>query len=362
MCPLSKGNALKYNLVCTNCGHRYGPSHKSQVCTACGSFLEVVYKSAPKVLSQMRGSFWDFSGVLPDGKYRRYEVGMTKMFTDAEDKKLLYKLETENPTHSFKDRGSIIEVAKAKEYGFDEVACASTGNMAYSVAYYSKLYGIKSRIFVSREANRDKIEEIRSTHDAVITRGKWDFTGAQKEALKYSAKTGAFITGDYCYRKEGQKTIAYEIISSAKDVSNIIVPVGNATLLSGTLKALNEMEAAGSIKRQPKVIAVQSERCNPFSKSFNLNGKVSYIAPATSADAIAVGYPTFGDMAAEQLRLNGGTAVSVSEASMAKAQRRMNEDYGITIELASAATIAAYDLLKPHLRGKSVAIISGGNV
>ena len=284
------------------------------------------------------------------------------MFTDMEDKKLMYKLETENPTHSFKDRGSVIEVAKAKEFGFDEVACASTGNMAYSVAYYSKLYGIKSRIFVSREANRDKIEEIRSTHDAVITKGDWDFTGAQKEALKYSAKTGAFITGDYCYRKEGQKTIAYEIISSARDTSNIIVPVGNATLLSGTLKALQEMEAAGSIKRQPKVIAVQSARCSPFSKAFNLGRKVSYLTPSTSADAIAVGYPTFGDMAAEQLRLNGGMAISVSEASMAKAQRRMKEYYGITIELASAATIAAYDSLKAHLRGRSVAIISGGNV
>ena len=353
---------MKYGLVCTNCGHAYGSSYKSQVCARCGSFLEVVYKSNPKVTAAARGSFWDFSGILPDGKYRKYEVGMTKMFSDAEDDQLIYKLETENPTHSFKDRGSVIEVAKAKEYGFKEVACASTGNIAYSVAYYSKLYGIKSRIFVSRDANKDKIEEIMSTHDAVITRGKWDFTGAQKEALKYASKTGAFITGDYCYRKEGQKTIAYEIIASAKSVSNIIVPVGNATLLSATLKALSEMESAGAIKRQPKVIAVQSERCNPFSKAFNSKEMVRYATPSTSADAIAVGYPTFGDMAAKQLRQNGGMAVSVSEALMRRAQDRMREYYGITIELASAATIAAYALLKPRLKGKSVAIISGGNV
>jgi threonine synthase len=284
------------------------------------------------------------------------------MFSDAEDERLLYKLETENPTHSFKDRGSVIEVAKAKEYGFDEVSCASTGNMAYSVAYYSKLYGLRSRIFVSNDANKDKIEEIRSTHDAVITRVKGDFTEAQKDALKYSEKTGAFITGDYCYRKEGQKTIAYEIISSLDDASNIIVPVGNATLLSGTLKALHEMEAAGSIRRQPKVIAVQSDRCDPFSKAFNSKSKVKYAAPSTSADAIAVGYPTFGDMAAVQLRLNGGMAVSVSEASMREAQKRMMKEYGITIELASAATIAAYKSLKGRLSGKSIAVISGGNV
>ena len=353
---------MEYSLVCTNCGHAYDQLYKSQLCARCESFLEVVYKSEPKAPTAARGSFWDFSGVLPEGKYRKYEVGMTKMFSDAGDDRLMYKLETDNPTHSFKDRGSVIEVAKAKEYGFDEVACASTGNMAYSVAYYSKLYGIRSRIFVSREANKDKIEEIMSTHDAVITRGKWDFTGAQKEALKYASKTGAFITGDYCYRKEGQKTIAYEIISSAKNVSNIIVPVGNATLLSGTLKALSEMEAAGAIKRQPKVIAVQSERCNPFSKAFNYKGMVKYTVPSTSADAIAVGYPTFGDMAARQLRQNGGMAVSVSEASMRRAQKRMKEYYGLTIELASAATIAAYDSLKPRLKGNSVAIISGGNV
>ena len=342
--------------------NEYNSDYRSQVCGACGSILEVVYKQTPSFPKKPITSFWDFAPAFPDGKYRHYEVGLTKTFRDGNDDRLFYKLEITNPTRSFKDRGSVIEVAKAKEYGFNEVVCASTGNMAYSVAYYSKLYGLKAKIFVSKDANKDKVEEIRSTHDADITKEKYDFTKAQEMAIRYSKEHNAFLTGDYCYRKEGQKSVAYEIALSMHDVSNIIVPVGNATLLSATLKAIDELGRALRAWKKPRIIGVQAAKCDPFVLSFTSGKGIKYVKPRTAADAIAVGYPTFGNDALRKLRENGGIAISVSEAAMRAAQKSMLKKYGLTIELASAATIAAYSSLKGSLRGKSVLVISGGNV
>ncbi|MEM3841498.1 MAG: pyridoxal-phosphate dependent enzyme [Candidatus Micrarchaeaceae archaeon] len=352
---------MEYTLKCTACGAEYKSSFGSQICGKCSSILEVVYLSKPKI-PRKTSSFWDFYQAFPKGNYRHYELGMTRLMQDKAERSLFYKLEILNPTHSFKDRGSVIEVAKAMEYGFDEIVCASTGNMAYSIAYYAKLYGIKSKIFVSRDANADKIDEIRSTHDADITRGEWDFTGAQKKASDYAAKNGAFLAGDYCYRKEGQKSIAYEIMCEMPDIKNIIVPVGNATLLSATLKALEEVKNSWNLSEVPRVIAVQASKCSPLVKAFGSHKKVAYVPPMTAADAIAVGYPTFGDQAIEALRRNKGNAVSVSEAKMAAAQRLISEEYGLTVEMASAATLAAYKDIKKKLNGKTVLVISGGNV
>jgi threonine synthase len=346
---------MDYYLKCTKCGEVYNRHYDGQTCGKCGGLLEVVYKGKlPKIAGAY--SFWDFKPILPKGIYKEFEVGLTKTIKGKEEG-LYLKLEIENPTHSFKDRGSVIEVAKAHEYGYDEIVCASTGNMAYSLAYYAKAYGIKAKIFVSKNVSKDKMEYIRKTHDANVTKVDGDFSLAQKHAEKYAKRRNVFLTGDYCYRKEGQKTIAYELNWHKFD--NIIVPVGNATLISGILKAIVEMKASGSIKKVPKVIGVESESCKPLYDAFK-SGKLKYEKPNTIADAIAVGYPTFGMQAIELLKKLGGYMVTVSDKEMESEQNLFYQDYGLVAELAGVASLAAYKKLKP--KGKTVAIISGANV
>jgi len=353
---------LRYHLECLRCGSIFESGYDKQICGKCSGILEVVYERNPYIPKGNLNSFWDFLPALPSGSYRRYEVGLTKTIKSTDLPCTYMKMEIGNPTHSFKDRGSVIEVGKAHDYGYKEVVCASTGNMAYSVAYYSKLYGIKAKIFISNNASRDKVRDIRETHDADVTRVNGDFNKAQRLAEAYAKRNGAFLTGDYCYRKEGQKTIAYEILLAGKDVNSIVVPVGNATLLSGTFKAVKEFKVARRISKTPAVIGVEASSCSPLYKAFTRDRNVEYETPKTMADAIAVGYPTYGDQAIQYMHKYGGSMRTASEAEMSKEQLSFTNRYGLAVELAGVASLAAIRSGKGIPKGVKVAVVTGANV
>ncbi len=353
---------MKYYLKCTKCGSTFESDYGGQICSRCSGILEVVYARKPVLGREKLSSFWDFMPVLPSGNYCRYEVGLTKIIKSIDLPNTYMKLEIGNPTHSFKDRGSVIEVGKAHDYGYREVVCASTGNMAYSVAYYARLYGMKAKVFISSNASRDKVRDIRDTHDADVTRVDGDFNKAQRLAEAYARRNGAFLAGDYCYRKEGQKTIAYEILLSGIGADSIIVPVGNATLLSGTFKAIEEFGAAKRSARMPAVVGVEAKACSPLYKAFKGSKGVEYEMPRTKADAIAVGYPTFGDQALEYMQKHSGAMETVSESDMAKEQQSFTERYGLTVELAAVAPLAFIRNGIGVPKGARAAVITGANV
>lgn len=352
---------MKYHLECKACGAEFSHTNPYQTCPRCGSVLEVVYDGKLNIPKRRGQGFWDYESLLPDGRYSRYELGGTRV-VHAQGSRLMLKLEIENPTRSFKDRGSVVEIGKAHEYGYSEVVCASTGNMAYSIAYYAKLAGLSARVYISNNANKDKINDIRAVGDAEVVRVDGDFTRAQKEAERYARRNEAFLTGDYCYRKEGQRIMAYEIMTQVPDATHIIVPVGNATLLSGIIKAIGEMRAAKALKHTPKIVAVQAERTEPFVRAFLSGRRVRYVRPSTKADAIAVGFPTFGDDAAEGLRRLGGEAVTVTDLEMKAEARRFFKGYGLVAELAGVASIAAARKMRFSNGDVPVAVVSGGNV
>ncbi len=345
---------MDYSLKCIKCDRIYKSSYTKQVCEGCGSILEVVYKKNAKV--PQSSAFWDYENLFPKCNYRHYNLGSTELIQSTEHRNLFLKLELQNPTRSFKDRGSVIEVAKAKEYGYKEIAVASTGNMAYSLAYYAKTDGIKASVFIGKGANQDKIRDILMTHDAEIHRVNGDFSKAQDSAAKYAERNGAFLAGDYCYRKEGQKTVMYEIAAQLGNITHIIVPVGNATLISGVAKALNELN------RKIKIIAVQASLCDPLVKAFRSNTKIRYQVPKTKADAIAVGMPTFGSQAIAAIKETSGSAIAVTDKEMEKEQEVLYAKEGILAELAGAASIAAFKKIRFRKSDRVVAIISGGNI
>lgn len=353
---------MKYSLKCLGCDSEYGPSYPYQTCGACGGNLEVAYEERPRFLKSHGEEFWDYEALLPYGKYRHSELGGTKLIRSHTPENIYLKLEIENPTRSFKDRGSVVEVAKAKEYGYDTIACASTGNMAYSLCYYADLEGMKARVFISSDANKDKLRNIRKVGDAEIERVNGDFNKALGLAYKFARRSGAFLTGDYCYRKEGQKTVAYEIMDQLPSATHIVVPVGNATLVSAVFRALKEMESTGRIKRCPKIIAVQAERCSPLVKALKSGNKIKYETPKTKADAIAVGYPTFGEEGLRAVIETEGSGITVTEKEMLGGQKAFQREYGLIAELAGVASLIAARKLRLKAGERAVAIISGGNV
>jgi threonine synthase len=348
---------MRYLLKCPSCGKQYSMFFPRQLCDRCGGILEIA-RAGDVVLKELKKDFWSYEPLLPEGEYRHYKLGNTTLLPAVREG-LFLKLENENPTKSFKDRGSVVEVAKALEYGYDEVVCASTGNMAYSVAYYAKLGGIRATIFVSRNANWLKIRDIRETRDAKITRVDGDFTEAQRRAIGYARRKEAFLAGDYGYRKEGQKTLVCEIMAELPGVRNILIPVGNATLFSASYKALQELAGLGLIKRLPCLVAVQATLTDPVTAAYRKGGPVKYQKPVTDAGAIAVGFPTYGDQAVAAIRATRGTAVDVTDAEMEEERVAFFRDYGLQVEMAGVASVAAFRKL--DLKGPSVAVVSGGN-
>jgi threonine synthase len=348
---------MRYGLKCLACGKQYSLFFPRQLCDKCGGILEVVYSGLAE-MATLKKDFWSYEALLPEGEYRRYKLGNTTLLS-ATKQGLFLKLEMENPTKSFKDRGSVVEIAKALEYGYDEVVCASTGNMAYSVAYYAKLGGIRATIFVSKNANWLKIRNIQDTRDANIIKVDGDFTEAQRRAIGYAKRKEAFLTGDYGYRKEGQKTLVYEIMAELPSVRNILIPVGNATLFSATYKALMELKRLGLVHRLPRLIAVQASLTDPLVTAYRKKEKVKYQKPLTDAGAIAVGFPTYGDQALEGIRATRGEAVDVTDKEMEDERKAFYREYGLQVEMSGVASLAAFR--KIDLEGQSAAVISGGN-
>ncbi|MEM3839458.1 MAG: pyridoxal-phosphate dependent enzyme, partial [Candidatus Micrarchaeaceae archaeon] len=320
---------MDYVLQCTKCSRRAKDESQFR-CGSCNSILEVKYDYSKLDLpKKFRGKKASNKKYLPFLPVKALSAGLgeggtplvRKHFGDLGGVSLLMKLETLNPTRSFKDRGSAVEITKAADLGFSEVACASTGNMGMSIAYYARKAGIKSTIFISSGANKSKIAMIKK-YGAKVVKVNGDFNYALKMSEKFALSKPVFLCGDYHYRKEGQKTVIFEILDQLGTTPDFIfLPVGNATLLSAAYKGLAEYKMLGWIRRLPKIVAVQSSACAPFVKAYNRKEKIGYIRPKTIADAIAVGYPTFGDQGISAIKKTKGFAISVPDSAIASAAR-----------------------------------------
>ncbi len=143
----------------------------------------------------------------------------------------------------------------------------------------------------------------------------------------------------------------------------MFVPVGNATLLAGIYKGLREFRRFGLIHRFPRLVAVQSERCNPFTRAYGSGRPIRYVKPKTIADAIAVGYPTFGFEGLKALKATKGLSMEVSEQEIENAVLQLRR-LGIGSETGGASSFAGYLKLcrtDAGLEGKRVVVIVSGN-
>jgi len=354
-----------YILKCSECGTIYDSSYAWPRCEKCGGLLEVEYDydriELPKNFKTEFIKQWKYRPFYPiSRKPITAGEGGTRLKKVGEG--LYIKIEIDNPTKSFKDRGSTVEITKALEFGYDRVVVASTGNMALSVSAYSEIAGIQAITFVGSGANQNKIDMIRNKGGKVV-QVDGDFNVAMSEAEKFAMRTGAFLVGDYLYRKEGQKGVFFEIIDQLgfNPPDYLFVPVGNATLISASYKALLELRRFGLIDKIPKIIGVQAEGAKPF-VDYVRTGKLRKVNVNTNADAIAVGYPTYAKQAKEAIEKTGGEAVTVTDEEMLNAMEILYKKAGVCSELAGAAAFAA--MIKHKIReGESaVAVVSGGNL
>jgi threonine synthase len=250
------------------------------------------------------------------------------------------KVEGQNPTGSFKDRGMVVAVAKATEEGSRAIICASTGNTSASAAAYGAAAGIA--VVVILPAGRiaaGKLLQAQAAGARVVA-----VDGGFDDALRVVREMTAEAAGDHPltlvnsvnpYRIEGQKTAAFEICEDLGGAPDYLaIPVGNAGNITAYWKGFSEYRAAGMVETTPRLLGFQAAGAAPLVLGHDVE------APETVATAIRIGRPASGDLALAARDASGGLIDAVTDEEILAAYRDLARHEGIFCEPASAASVA----------------------
>ncbi len=268
---------------------------------------------------------------------------------------LWLKFEGMNPTGSFKDRGMVMAVAKAKEEGATAVICASTGNTSASAAAYAAAAGMRCHVVIpDGKVALGKLAQA-LIHGANVVR----IAGSFDDALNIVRKDGltsALVNSVNPFRIEGQKTSAFEIVETLGRAPDILaLPVGNAGNISAYWKGFVEHDERKKTGR-PMIFGAQAEGAAPF-----IHG-APIANPETVATAIRIGNPASWSTAQRARLESGGRIDAVSDAEILAAQARLSMEAGVFCEPASAAGVASLFKIgkSGQLAGKTiVAVLTG---
>jgi len=349
----------KYVLRCFSCGSESAERESYTICKKCGQPLEVEYdyeqiaeklnvhvlKSAP-----MRATkYIDF---YPIGNLRKIvslNEGGTPLYRCRKLEKLLglraiwIKFEGTNPTGGFKDRGSMVELTKAIELGARNIICASTGNMAASLAAYSSVASLPCYVVVPEGTPLGKMAQTLAFGARIVqVRGSYD--DAAGIVVHLADDKSFYLAGDYAFRLEGQKSQAYEIAEQLgwRSPDKVIVPLGNGTNASAIWKGFREFNRFDLVDSLPKLVGAQAESVSPIATAFFNNAKVARISkPHTVASAVCVGNPSDAGKALRSMRESGGCASVASDHAILESEKLLAKTESIFVEPSGAIPLAA---------------------
>jgi len=348
-------------LKCRECGREY-PIEPIYVCEFCFGPLEVAYDynsiaaavSREKIKERPQ-NLWRYRELLPiDGEP---QVGLDAGFTPLLKAENLSKVlgvdelyikddTVVHPTLSFKDRVVSIALTKAKEFGFDTVACASTGNLAHSVSANGARAGFKRFIFIPASLEASKIvASLVYEPNLIAVDGNYDDVNrlCSEVANKYR---WAFVNINIRpFYAEGSKTIGYEIVEQLgwKAPDNIVVPCASGSLLTKVWKSFREFREIGILKElSTKVFAAQATGCSPITTAIKLGTDIIRpVKPDTIAKSLAIGNPADGFYATQVIRDTGGYGADVSDQEIIDAIKLLARTEGVFAETAGGVTLAS---------------------
>jgi threonine synthase len=262
---------------------------------------------------------------------------------------LYFKLESCNPTGSFKDRGMVVAVAKAVEEGNKAVMCASTGNTSASAAAFAAHCGLEAYVVVPRgRIAQGKLAQA-VAHGAKIIAVDDNFDAALRIARLITDKHPiALVNSVNPYRIEGQKTAAFEIVDALGDAPDyLFIPVGNAGNITAYWRGFLEYYRLREANKRPRMMGFQAAGAAPI-----VEGK-PVADPQTIATAIRIGNPASWESAVAARDESRGVIAAVTDDEIIDAYYRLAREEGIFGEPASAASVAG--LLKVAREGLSLA-------
>jgi threonine synthase len=376
-------------LRCRACGRpeELGPSF---VCPACFGPLEIVYdydvaRSAltREAIAARDPGIWRYLELLPVERApeRGLAVGSTPLVRAdrlagslglGTGTILRLKDDTRNPTLSFKDRVVAVATARAVEFGFDTLACASTGNLAGATAAAAAAAGLRAFVFIPADLEPAKIEHALS-YGATVVRVEGTYDDVNRLSLEIADEEGwAFVNVNIRpFYAEGSKTIAFEVAEQLgwrlPDV--LVGPIASGSMFTKIAKGFDELAEIGLVERKPvRFVGAQPEGCSPVATAFAEG--VDEIRPVRSPDTIvrslSIGSPSDGGYALDLARRTGGSIESIPDAVTASAIRRTAAEQGIFVETAGGVTVGAVEAARARgvIRDgdEVVAILSGNGV
>ena len=342
-------------LRCTQCGAERTLVALS-ACERCFGPLEPVYELDSLTREEIEAgppSLWRFAPLLPVAppEPALLAPGLTplvaapRLAAEVGVGELFLKLDTANPTHSFKDRVVAVATAKAQELGLEALACASTGNLANAVAARAAVEGLPAAIFCPADVEREKLLAS-AAHGATIyaVRGNYDACSRLTIELSFELPWAFVNVTLRAYYAEGSKTLAYEVVEQLdwELPHAVVVPVASGSLLQRTERGFDDFRRLGLVEGPaPRLIGAQPDGCSPVAAAFAEGGDVRPVRPETVARSLAIGNPADGDAAIAAVRRSGGAIHAVAEDAIAENMLLLASTSGVFGETAAGVTLGA---------------------
>ncbi len=347
-------------LRCKECGEEL-PLGASYACAFCFGPLEVVYDRDYLARTVTRESIaagppsiWRYADLLPcapDDPTAGLPVGLSPLVRAPRLAERLglsdvwVKNETANPTHSFKDRVVSVAMQKARELGYEVVACASTGNLAQSVAAHAAAVGMQSYVFIPADLEPQKIIAT-GIYGCTLVAVDGTYDDVNRLCMELAAdRPWAFVNVNVRpYYSEGSKTLAYETAEQLGWTlpDRCVVPIASGSLYTKIHRGFTELIDLGLVEGGvPVMNGAQAAGCGPVAAAFEAGlDFVAPVRPDTIAKSLAIGNPADGLFALDVARGTGGTIDAVTEEEIVEGIALLAETTGVFTETAGGVTTA----------------------
>jgi len=347
-------------LRCRECDREYALT-PAYTCEWCFGPLEVAYDydAIRAVVTRDRiakgpASIWRYADLLPAERAASVDLGdgftplvrADRLAAELGLGELWIKNDTLNPTNSFKDRVVAVALSKATEFGFTTAACASTGNLANSVAAHAARAGLRSFVFVPSNLEAGKILTTAIYGgNLVAVEGNYDDVNRLCAELAGTYRWAFVNVNLRPFYAEGSKTLAYETAEQLgwQAPDHVVVPIASGSLLTKIQKGFRELHKVGLLDDEPRVrmSGAQAAGCSPVAAAFEAGVDViKPVKPDTIAKSLAIGNPADGWFALEAIRTSGGAAAAVTDAEIVDGITLLARTEGIFAETAGGVTIA----------------------
>ena len=376
---------LATHLACRECGRELD-LQPVNACDFCFGPLEVQYdhdaiaaRVSRESIEAGPRSIWRYRDLLPvdEDFIVDLNVGFTPLVRaerlgEALGLRELYlKNDSQNPSWSFKDRVVAVASSRARQMGFETLACASTGNLANSVSAHAARAGMRAVVFIPHDLEAGKVLGSAVYKPTIVSvNGSYDDVNRLCSELA-DDRNWAFVNINVRpYYSEGSRTLAFEVAEQLgwRAPRQCVAPMASGSLFTKIHKGFEELQRWGLIEEAPvRMIGAQAEGCSPITAAWR-GGTMNIrpVKPDTIAKSLAIGNPADGYYALKTMKKTGGGATAVADPEVVEGIQLLAETEGIFAETAGGVTIAGLrqaierELIDPE--EPTVAFITGGGL